>query len=594
MKSNTPTPSFTARPVSASVGGAEPGAAGDPDVMTWESDIGPALLPPEPAVCPPAAPEIQTIQTPTTYTLPRLEAESGLLGAILIEEDRAWPAIEAQGITADDFHDTRHRLVFKSASGLHKNGRPVDILTVSDDIERRGLTAKIGGATALDRLVDACPTCAYAPEYARLVAEDAQRRRLGQLAASWSSRAATGAPDLLGTIRKDVEREARRTAGSSDDLAGVSLSTLAESKIDESATLLGIDDVRYLCRGGNLLFVGPSGVGKSTASAQQDILWALGRPAFGIAPALPLRIVTVQAENDTGDMIHMARGIVGALKLNTTERETVDRNTRYLSHSTSTGGAFLAFLDRVLQMHKPDLLRIDPLMAYIGGDLTKPEVTAEFCRNGLGGLAKKHNCGIVVCHHTPKQTSTGANAKARKAWGAFDWQYAAAGSADLVNWCRAELIIEPLSRDVFAFRAAKRWPGWKMNNGEAEHVRHFRREREYGKVFWHDATPGDVMETAGIMSADAVPDLEAFQNMALPLVKAAPLPAEVFDSQLARVARIGVRAAHSARAELVFAGTLVSSVREPKKNGCKYIGTPDAIRALETRWESPEFKELKA
>jgi len=68
-------------------------------------------------------------------------------------------------------------------------------------------------------------------------------------------------------------------------------------EVFEKNNLLGN---RFLCVEGGMLFVGPSGIGKSSASIQQDILWALGRPAFGIKPARPLRILTIQAENMTG------------------------------------------------------------------------------------------------------------------------------------------------------------------------------------------------------------------------------------------------------------------------------------------------------
>jgi hypothetical protein len=44
---------------------------------------------------------------------------------------------------------------------------------------------------------------------------------------------------------------------------------------------------RFLCRGGALLFVGPTGVGKSACLVQAAFLWALGQPFFGIAPARP-------------------------------------------------------------------------------------------------------------------------------------------------------------------------------------------------------------------------------------------------------------------------------------------------------------------
>ena len=64
-----------------------------------------------------------------------------------------------------------------------------------------------------------------------------------------------------------------------------------------------------------MLFVGPSGIGKTAASVQQDILWSIGRPAFGIRPARPLKIVTVQAEDDPGDLSEIVSGILTHLEL---------------------------------------------------------------------------------------------------------------------------------------------------------------------------------------------------------------------------------------------------------------------------------------
>ncbi len=100
----------------------------------------------------------------------------------------------------------------------------------------------------------------------------------------------------------------------------VSLIALGEQEPDPKLTLLGR---RFLCTGGGLLFVGPSGIGKSSAGVQQDLLWGLGRPAFGIVPARPLRILTVQAENDDGDLGEMVRGVSSALNFTAEEKDAI-------------------------------------------------------------------------------------------------------------------------------------------------------------------------------------------------------------------------------------------------------------------------------
>src|SRR6266567_3571133 len=123
----------------------------------------------------------------------------------------------------------------------------------------------------------------------------------------------------------------------------VSLIALGEREPDPEETLLGH---RFLCRKGGLLFVGPSGIGKSSASVQQDLLWALGRPAFGIAPARPLRILTIQAENDDGDLGEMVRGVCDALKLTPADKEAVRDRVLYVSERARTG---LQFLTKVIE-----------------------------------------------------------------------------------------------------------------------------------------------------------------------------------------------------------------------------------------------------
>jgi hypothetical protein len=538
-------------------------------------------LPPVSITFPPLVEDLAT-------TEPADETERALAGIVLCPfNESALEAIAAAGLQEGDFQTATGRVVL-AALDLHSKGRPVDLLTVNKAMTPETLE-RLGGCFALNRLVDNAPPVSHAGYYIRQVQDAAAMRRIAGLASGWVNAARNGTPaaKVLEFIRQGLDAEERREVeGSDTDLDGFSLATLAETEVDEGATLLGGDGIRYLCRGGTMLFVGPSGVGKSTASAQQDILWSLGRPAFGIAPARPLRIVTVQAENDQGDLIHMARGIIGALNLGGDDRAMVEAGTVYLSHNASTGPDFLAFVDRVVRRYKPDLVRIDPLMAYAGGDLTKPETIAGFCRNGLNRIATRHGVGIVVCHHTPKMTGNTANSQARKQWGAFDWQYAASGGADLANWARAMLVIESLSRDVFAFRAAKRWPGWRDDAGEAQHVRYFKRGADHSKPFWHDATPEDVAE-AGTQSgngAKAGPDLEAMEYQAVALVKT-PTSPRVFKELLQSKLGLGKGKAETMLAMLTADGGPLIEWKGKGWQPKRFVGTP----AMKQQWENPQL-----
>lgn len=251
----------------------------------------------------------------------------------------------------------------------------------------------------------------------------------------------------------------------------------------KETTLLGN---RFLCREGSMLFVGPSGIGKSSASVQCDILWSLGRPAFQIKPAFPLRILCIQAENDDGDMIEMTQGVMHGLHLTPSEIEAVGKNTLYRNYKDSTGVAFLAWLEKLVQAYRPDIVRLDPLQAYLGDDAKEVSATAEFFRATLNPILTKYQCASIVAHHTPKTTGRKTNE-----WSATDWMYAGAGNADLTNWARCVMVIDPVgdSQEVFRFVAAKRWKriGWKDPAGFPTHEKFFK-HASGGSIYWEDST----------------------------------------------------------------------------------------------------------
>ena len=145
-------------------------------------------------------------------------------------------------------------------------------------------------------------------------------------------------------------------------------------------TLLGR---RWLCRKGAALFVGPSGIGKSSASCQMDILWGCGREAFGIKPARPLKILTIQAENDDGDLHEMSSGVLQGLALSDEELALVRQNVTYCREIGRTSMSFVSEVIRpLLEKYRPDILRIDPFQAYYGRDISSAEQVAAFAGKG--------------------------------------------------------------------------------------------------------------------------------------------------------------------------------------------------------------------
>jgi replicative DNA helicase len=114
----------------------------------------------------------------TTGKVPpqNLDAEKSLLGAILLDED-VLPDI-TEIISAKDFYDRRHKLVYAGMISLYEHHRPVDLLTLTNELKSRKTLDKVGGSSYLTELTNYVPSSAHSKAYAEIIAKCAVRRRL--------------------------------------------------------------------------------------------------------------------------------------------------------------------------------------------------------------------------------------------------------------------------------------------------------------------------------------------------------------------------------------------------------------------------------
>jgi hypothetical protein len=289
---------------------------------------------------------------------------------------------------------------------------------------------------------------------------------------------------------------------------------------------------RFLCRAGSLLFVGPTGAGKSSAAMQAGILWSVGKPFFGLRPSAPLSVLYVQAENDPGDLYEIRNGIYEGLKIAPSDVRTAGNNVRIATVNDAVGDIFLTSVLRpLLAEHRPDLLILDPLLAYIGGDVTRQDVTAKFVRSGLQPAIAEADCGLLLVHHPPKPRKDGGENKSG------DDAYFGAGSADLANWARAVIVLKPTTHHgIYELRLAKR--GQRARWVEADGVTpSFERTIAHGKsglIYWRDVEDGEQFRATPNDSAAG--DLLAFVPSTGSILKSAWL-------EKARVKSIGEKRA---------------------------------------------------
>lgn len=105
-----------------------------------------------------------------------LDAEMSLLGAVLINEEVL--ADVSEYVTEKDFYDPRHAMVYAAMMRLYERHRPVDLLTITDELKKKDDLDSVGGTAYLTELTNYVPTAAHAATYAEMVSQKAVRRRL--------------------------------------------------------------------------------------------------------------------------------------------------------------------------------------------------------------------------------------------------------------------------------------------------------------------------------------------------------------------------------------------------------------------------------
>ncbi len=104
------------------------------------------------------------------------EAEEAVIGAILINPEAYYDV--AQFLRADDFYIHRHQWVWESFTRLHERRVPLDILTVTSELDDMGQLAEVGGPAYLTALVNNVPTSLHAEAYGRIVEHTSIRRKM--------------------------------------------------------------------------------------------------------------------------------------------------------------------------------------------------------------------------------------------------------------------------------------------------------------------------------------------------------------------------------------------------------------------------------
>ncbi|MFA6227983.1 MAG: replicative DNA helicase [Patescibacteria group bacterium] len=105
-----------------------------------------------------------------------LEAEQSLLGALLIDKDAIIKIADI--ITAEDFYQTAHGIIYSVILELFERKDPIDILGLSSRLNELGKIDLVGGRSYLVTLTNQVPSAAHVVSYAQIIQKKATLRRL--------------------------------------------------------------------------------------------------------------------------------------------------------------------------------------------------------------------------------------------------------------------------------------------------------------------------------------------------------------------------------------------------------------------------------
>ena len=105
-----------------------------------------------------------------------LEAEAAILGCIIIDGDIQSELLET--LKEDDFYQESNRLVYDAMKKVYAARKPVDVVTLTDMLERDGTLERAGGLQRITELAEVTPSSANYKQYFEIVRRDAIRRSL--------------------------------------------------------------------------------------------------------------------------------------------------------------------------------------------------------------------------------------------------------------------------------------------------------------------------------------------------------------------------------------------------------------------------------
>ena len=133
-----------------------------------------------------------------------LDLEEAVLGALMLEKDALTNVIDI--LKPETFYKDSNKEIYQSIVDLFNNSEPVDILTVTNDLRKKGKLDLVGGAYYITELTSKVNTAAHIEYHARIIIEKAIKRELIRIASEIHHDAYEDTVDVFALMDKTEQR----------------------------------------------------------------------------------------------------------------------------------------------------------------------------------------------------------------------------------------------------------------------------------------------------------------------------------------------------------------------------------------------------
>jgi replicative DNA helicase len=142
------------------------------------------------------------------------ELEEVVLGALLIES-KSYTLIE-DILIPDDFYDPIHQTIYRSIINLSAKRKPIDILTVAEELRSMGEIESVGGPVYISKLTEKVGSSAHLEYHAHIIKQKSQARQLISITSHIQQKAFDETADISETLEeldKSITEVVNRSAG---------------------------------------------------------------------------------------------------------------------------------------------------------------------------------------------------------------------------------------------------------------------------------------------------------------------------------------------------------------------------------------------